>query len=554
MQVLLPHLLAHCDDAALAAEGLLADAKARVREIVCEEGRVSPAALDREQRAVHALAWFATYVEALRQMARWARRLEHEKRLGELEKLILQAAFGEYLAQLAGGIAMSQNEIARSGDVGLNDDDMASFLTPVVRELIAAGTRREIREGIAAHLEKHAGAVAYGNPGLDETMDMIREHFFRFARDKVSPFAHQWHLDDELIPLDVISGMSELGVFGLTIPTQYGGSGLSKTAMCVVSEELSRGYIGVGSLGTRSEIAAELILSGGTKDQRDHFLPLIASGEILPTAVFTEPNTGSDLGALRTRAVRDGDVYRIHGNKTWITHAARADLMTLLVRTDPSTKDYRGLSMFLAEKPRGTGADPFPAKGMSGGEIGVLGYRGMKEFEIAFDGFEVPAANLLGREEGQGFKQLMQTFESARIQTAARAVGVAHNALDLGLRYARERQQFGQAIFGFPRVRDKLAMMVVEIAVARQLAYHAAREKDEGRRCDLEAGMAKLLAARVAWASADNALQIHGGNGFALEFEISRVLCDARILNIFEGAAEIQAQVIARRLLDSSAN
>jgi (2S)-methylsuccinyl-CoA dehydrogenase len=554
MQVLLPHLISHCEDALLAAEGLLVDAKSKVRTLVCEEDRVSPALLDREQRSAHAFAWYATTVEALRQMARWARALEREKRFGEIEQLVLQAAFGEYLAQLSGGIAMSQTEIARPADLGLEDDVVASFLNPNVRELIAAGTRREIREGIADHLVKHAGAVFYGDPGLDDTLGMIREHFFRFAREKVSPFAHQWHLKDELIPLDVIAAMSELGVFGLTIPEKFGGSGLAKTAMCVVSEELSRGYIGVGSLGTRSEIAAELVLASGTKAQREHWLPLFASGAKLPTAVFTEPNTGSDLGSLRTRAVREGDVYRIYGNKTWITHAARADVMTLLVRTDPATSDYRGLSMFLAEKPRGSESDPFPAAGMSGSEIRVLGYRGMKEYEIAFDGFEIPAANLLGQEEGQGFKQLMQTFESARIQTAARAVGVAQCALDLGLRYAMERQQFGKAIVGFPRVRDKLAMMVVEIAVARQIAYHAAREKDEGRRCDLEAGMAKLLAARIAWASADNALQIHGGNGFALEFEISRVLCDARILNIFEGAAEIQAQVIARRLLDGERN
>jgi len=552
MQVLLPHLLSHCEDAAFAAEGLLTDARNQTERLVGEDGVTSSALMDREQRATHALAWVATYVEALRQMARWARRLERDKRLGELERLILQAAFGEYLAQLAGGIPMSQNEIARPCDLGLSDDEVQSFLTPPVRELIAEGTRREVRAGIADHLAGHA--IAYGDPGLDDTMAMIREQFYRFAQDKVTPFAQQWHLQDELIPLEVIAEMSKLGVFGLTIPESFGGSGLSKTAMCVVSEELSRGYIGVGSLGTRSEIAAELILSGGTTDQRGHWLPLIARGETLPTAVFTEPNTGSDLGALRTRAMRDGDVYRVFGNKTWITHAARADMMTLLVRTDSATSDYRGLSMFIAEKPRGNDADPFPVRGMRGGEIRVLGYRGMKEYEIAFDGFEIPAANLLGHAEGQGFKQLMQTFESARIQTAARAVGVAQNALDLGLNYAKQRQQFGRAIFGFPRVRDKLAMMVVEIAIARQLAYHAAREKDEGRRCDLEAGMAKLLASRVAWSAADSALQIHGGNGFALEFDISRVLCDARILSIFEGAAEIQAQVIARRLLDSAAN
>jgi (2S)-methylsuccinyl-CoA dehydrogenase len=380
---------------------------------------------------------------------------------------------------------------------------------------------------------------------------MVREQFRRFTDDHITKAAHGWHLRDELIPMNVVDAMSEMGVFGLTIPEQFGGHGMGKTAMCVVSEELCRGYIGVGSLGTRSEIAAELILHGGTEAQRQHWLPKIASGEILPTAVFTEPNVGSDLGSVGTRVILTGGVYKVRGNKTWITHAARADMMTLLARTNPDQKGYRGLSMLLAEKPRGTVEEPFPAQGMSGGEIQVLGYRGMKEYEIAFDDFEVGAQYLLGGEEGNGFKQLMATFESARIQTAARAVGVAQNAFELGLNYGIERQQFGGAIVRFPRVAGKLAWMAVEIMAARQLTYYAARQKDQGRRCDLEAGMAKLLAARVAWSSADNAVQIHGGNGFSLEFPISRVLCDARILNIFEGAGEIQAQVIARRLLES---
>jgi (2S)-methylsuccinyl-CoA dehydrogenase len=322
--------------------------------------------------------------------------------------------------------------------------------------------------------------------------------------------------------------------------------------MCVVSEELARGYIGVGSLGTRNEIAAELIMGGGTEAQKNEWLPKLASGEVLPTAVFTEPNIGSDLASLRTRAVLEGGNYKVSGNKTWITHPVRADLMTLLVRTNPQQPGHRGLSMLLAPKPRGTDENPFPAAGMSGTEIEVIGYRGMKEYEIAFDAFAVPAANLLGGVEGLGFKQLMQTFESARIQTAARAVGVAQAAMEQALAYAQQRQQFGQPIINFPRVSDKLAMMATEIMIARQLTYFAARQKDSGRRCDLEAGMAKLLAARVAWAAADNAVQIHGGNGFALEFPVSRLLCDARILSIFEGAAEIQAQVIARRLLDGS--
>jgi (2S)-methylsuccinyl-CoA dehydrogenase len=546
-------LLTRCDAAVAAAEKFLRAGRAAVAAKVTKNGKVDAASLDREQRAGHAFAWYATYVEALRQMARWARHLSDENKFGEIERLILKAAFGEYLAQMAGGIAMSQNEIARPGDLGVSNDDFAVFWS-AVHKLIDDGSQPDIRAGIAVYMAKHQGAMFIGEPGLDDTNSMIREQFFRFAQDKVTPFAHQWHLKDELIPLEVISELSALGVFGLTIPEEFGGAGLSKMAMCVVSEELSRGYIGVGSLATRSEIAAELILTGGTAEQKKHWLPLIASGEKLPTAVFTEPAGGSDVAELKTRGVREGDVFKIYGNKTWITHAARADVMTLLVRTLPDQKGYRGLSMLLAEKPRGTQTEIFPAKGMSGGEIGVLGYRGMKEYEIGFDGFEVPAANLLGTEEGQGFKQLMQTFESARIQTAARAIGVAQCAMDLGLRYALERHQFGKPLVAFPRVADKLAMMAVEIVIARQLAYHAAREKDEGRRCDLEAGMAKLLGARVAWAAADNALQIHGGNGFALEFEISRVLCDARILNIFEGAAEIQAQVIARRLLEPGAN
>jgi len=547
-----PDILSRCNNAVAAADRLVAAAKARVRESL-GDGKISPATLDREQRAAHALSWYATYAEALRQMARWARELEADGEFGEIEQALLHAAFGEYLAQMAGGIPMSQNEIARPSDLGLSNEDFATFWN-ATHELIHTGTTDGVRASIGDFLSAHAGGMLFGDPGLDDVLTMAREQFFRFAQEKITPRAHRWHLNDELIPLDLIQELSALGVFGLTVPESYGGAGLSKAAMCVVSEELSRGYIGVGSLGTRSEIAAELILNGGTQEQRDSWLPKIASGEVLPTAVFTEPNTGSDLGALQTRAVREGDVYKLYGNKTWITHAARANLMTVLARTNPNTTDYRALSMFLAEKPRGSDSNPFPAKGMGGGEIKVLGYRGMKEYEIGFDGFEIPAANLLGREEGQGFKQLMQTFESARIQTAARAIGVAQSALDLGLRYALERKQFGKAIFEFPRVRDKLALMAVEIMVARQLTYHAAREKDAGRRCDLEAGMAKLLAARVAWAAADSAVQIHGGNGFALEFEVSRVLCDARILNIFEGAAEIQAQVIARRLLEPGMN
>ncbi len=532
--------------AALPEVAALSDqGRTALRDLVSSGGKVSNAAMETHQFAAHALSWLATYVQALQQLDAWAGRLETAGQFSEIEALILQIGFGEYLAQIAGGIPMSQGETARLSDLGLSWAPGTA-----AQALIAGGNTAAARARLVALMRDNHGRATFGATGLDEELEMIRDQFRRYADEKVIPVAHDWHLKDELIPMQVIGELAEMGVFGLTIPEEFGGFGLSKTSMVVVSEELSRGYIGVGSLGTRSEIAAELILCGGTPEQKAKWLPGLASGEILPTAVFTEPNTGSDLGSLRTRAVRTEDGWEITGNKTWITHAARTHVMTLLARTDPDTTDYRGLSMFLAEKTPGTDDAPFPTPGMTGGEIEVLGYRGMKEYELAFDGFKVGADNLLGGQPGQGFKQLMQTFESARIQTAARAMGVAQAALETGMQYATDRKQFGKSLIEFPRVSGKLAMMAVEIMIARQLTYFSAWQKDHDKRCDLEAGMAKLLGARVAWAAADNALQIHGGNGFALEYRISRILCDARILNIFEGAAEIQAQVIARRLLD----
>ena len=542
-------LVATAREAVRAGEAVLSEASAAVRQRVMAEQHIVERLFEREQRATHGLAWLATYVESIRQLAAYAERMHASDRLSEMEELLVQLGIGEYLEQIAGGIPMSPGEMVRPSDLGLSLASVSQRLAHVMEGFTARNVDRRARliELMRAHHD-----ATFGDCGLEETLNSIREEMRKFAESEVMPQAQQWHRQNAYIPYEIITQMGELGVFGLTIPADYGGLGLGKESMCVVSEELSRAYIGVGSLGTRSEIAAELIISGGTPDQKRKWLPNIASGEVLPTAVFTEPNAGSDLASLKTRAVKHGGVYRVYGSKTWITHPVRADLMTLLARTDPADPSYRGLSMFLAQKPRGTDEDPFPAAGMSGTEIEVLGYRGMKEYEIAFDGFEVSAENLLGGVEGLGFRQLMQTFESARIQTAARAIGVAQSALDQALTYAQEREQFGQAIIDYPRVSDKIASMAVEIMMARQLTYFAARQKDSGKRCDLEAGMAKLLAARVAWSAADNAVQIHGGNGFALEFPASRILCDARILSIFEGAAEIQAHVIARRVLEGA--
>lgn len=528
------------------AQAYLTRAKAAVGQRAMRDGKLDGAMADRHQRALHAYSWTATTVGALSATLGWAERLQAAGKFGEIESLTLRLGFAEYLQQLSGGIPMSQNEIARPADMGVAEDDA---FAPLAARLLGADGGLALRDDLAALV--YQGTEPDCSTG-EEELEMIRDQMRRFTDDRITPHAHRWHLENRLIPDEIVTELAELGVFGICISPDYDGLGMGKLAMCIVTEELSRGWIAAGSLGTRSEIAGELITLAGTDEQKQAWLPKIATGEVLPTAVFTEPDTGSDLGSLKTRAMKQADgSWRVNGAKTWITHAARSDLMTLLVRTDPSKPGYSGLSMFLAPKPRGTEGDPFPAPGMTGSEIKVLGYRGMHEYDIGFEDFAVPANGLLGAQEGQGFKQLMQTFEGARIQTAARAVGVARNAFELGRTYALDRKQFGRAIGEFPRVADKLTMMLAEITMARELTYMAAREKDQGRRCDIDAGMAKLLAARVAWANADNAVQIHGGIGYALETPISRVLCDARILNIFEGAGEIQAHVVARGMLQS---
>ncbi|WP_332812811.1 acyl-CoA dehydrogenase family protein [Sphingomonas sp.] len=532
-------------DAALdTARRFAADVRSRLLGKVGDGGAVDPALLDRHQHDAHGYAWIETTIAALDALLGWAAAAHDRGELGEVDALVLRLAFSEYLSQLAGGVAIGPNETFRPGQIGLNAAARAMADHPAVAGLIA-GADAESRAALVALVRAGAGVSEASG---DEALDEIRAQFRRFTAERITPFAHRWHLDDALIPDFLVAELGALGTFGICVDPEYGGLGLGKLEMCVVTEELSRGWIGAGSLGTRSEIAAELIALAGSDEQKARWLPGLASGAILPTAVFTEPGAGSDLASLATRATRaPAGSWRISGAKTWITHAARTDLMTLLART--GGEGHRGLSMFLLAKPRGSDADPFPAAGLAGSEIAVLGYRGMREYELSFDDFEAPAESLLGDVEGEGFRQLMRTFEGARIQTAARAVGVAWRAYELGLGYALVRHQFGRPLIDFPRVADKLVTMLVETVAARELAYAAARTKDTGGRSDVEAGMAKLLAARVAWTNADASLQIHGGNGYALESEISRILCDARILSIFEGAAEIQAHIIARGLL-----
>jgi len=525
----------------------------QVRSSLLIDGKLSRDNLDLEQHSAHGLSWIAAYRATLKETVNWAIELENSNSFTEVEKLMLEITFSEYCAQIKSGIPMSQLEYVRPQDMGLKNGLFTESGTEEFNDLILNGNSNKSRLALAGLLKEGFSSKNFGNTGLDETTSIVQEQFRKFVEDDVIPHAHEWHLNDDLIPMSIIDKMAEMGVFGLTIPEEYGGLGMTRFVDCVVTEELARGYIGVGSLGTRGDIAAELLITGGTEEQKNRFLPKIASGEILPCAVLTEPHSGSDMGSFKTRAVANGTHYSITGNKTWVTHGARSDLMTLLARTNPDEKGYKGLSMFLAEKQRGDDNNMFPDEGISGGEIEVLGYRGMKEYEMAFDDFKVKKENLLGEEEGKGFKQMMETFEAARIQTAARALGVAQSAFETGMQYAIDRVTTnGGSLYDKPRNASKIVSMVTEIMAARQLTYYAAKEKDKGHRCDLEAGMAKMLAARVAWACADNSVQIHGGNGFALEYPISRILCDSRILNIFEGTAEIQADIVTRRLVSSN--
>ena len=546
-------LISKCQKALITVDKYYDAALQNVRASLIVDGKLSRSNLEREQHSSHGLSWIAAYRATLKEMVNWASDLLNQNSFNEIEKLMLQITFSEYCTQIKSGIPMSQLEFIRPQDLGLKNGLFNENGTDEFNDLVLNGNSAKDRSKLASLLKDGFTSKNFGNCGLDETALIIQEQFKKFIEDDVIPNAHEWHLKDELIPMSIIDKMSKMGVFGLTIPEDFGGLGMSRFIDCVVTEELARGYIGIGSLGTRGDIAAELLITGGTEEQKNKFLPKIASGEILPCAVLTEPHSGSDMGSFKTRAVENAENYNITGNKTWVTHGARSDVMMLLARTNPNEKGYKGLSMFIAEKQRGDDDDMFPDEGISGGEIEVLGYRGMKEYEVAFDNFKVKKENLLGQEEGNGFKQMMETFESARIQTAARALGVAQSAFETAMQYAIDRVDIsGNSLFDKPRNSSKIVSMAIEIMAARQLTYYAAKEKDKGHRCDLEAGMAKMLAARVAWACADNAVQVHGGNGFALEYPISRILCDSRILNIFEGTAEIQADIVTRRLVSTN--
>jgi len=382
---------------------------------------------------------------------------------------------------------------------------------------------------------------------LKEEHLQIRESVREFVEREITPIADELDNAEKEIPMPVIGKMAELGYFGLIFPAEYGGMGLDSLSMAIVTEELSRGWLSVGSVMTRMIITGTLIMANGTEAQKKKFLPKIASGEMLTAAAFTEPDVGSDTAAMKLRAVKEGDQYKLYGEKTWCTFANRAHVLTVLARTNPDVQPpHKGLSLLLVEKAPGDGFQP---PELSGGPIPTIGYKGMKSYSLGFDGYACPRENLLGGQEGRGFYQLMATYEYARIQTAARAVGTAQAAYEAALKYAQERVQFGHPIADFQVIRHKLAHAATEIEAARQLTYYACEKKDSGARSDLEAGMAKVFAAEMAERVTSEMMQIFGGYGYSREYPAQRFWRDARVFRIFEGTSEIQYEVIAKRLL-----
>lgn len=382
---------------------------------------------------------------------------------------------------------------------------------------------------------------------LTSEHEEIRRFVRKFTDGEILTVADKYYQEEKEIPEEILKAMAELGYFGLTFPPEYGGSGMDYVSLAIVAEELSRGWLSVGSVMTRNLITGTLLLAHGTDEQKKRWLPGLASGKVLSAAAFTEPDFGSDTAGMKCRAVRDGDDYLLTGSKTWCTMANRAHVLCVLARTDQDySKRHKGLSLFLVEKEPG---EEFAPPGLSGEYIPTIGYYGMRSYSLSFEEMRVPAASLIGGEPNQGFYQLMATYESARIQTAARAVGVAQGAYEAARLYAQERIQFEQPIAQFQAIRHMLADMATEIEAARQLTYFAAARKDSGKRCDLEAGMAKLYASDMVERVTSNALQVHGGYGYAKEYSVSRYWRDGRLFRVFEGTSEIQREVIARRIL-----
>jgi (2S)-methylsuccinyl-CoA dehydrogenase len=529
-----------------AAEVVAAATSHLAREATVD-GRISVAALDEHQVLGYDLAHAASAVEAARVMLEYA---EH----GEVESLLARAFVADAVADLGARL------LGRESVWGVDASVLADALP-----FVEAHRTPELLEQVAATLDR----TGTGPSHLPDDFQLAAETFHRFAEDKIRPVAEHVHRTNDDIPEDVISGLAEIGGFGLSVPDEYGGYAAGGEAdylgMVVATEELSWGSLGVGgSLITRPEILTRAIVTGGTDEQKQRWLPRIAAGELMVGVMVTEPDYGSDVAGVGTSATAatnsDGDRgFLINGVKTWATFAGRANALMLLARTDPDrSKTHRGLSLFVVEKDAVPGHS-FALEQEGGGKvegraIDTLGYRGMHSYEVSFSDWFVPAENLVGEEGGlgKGFYLQMEGFENGRLQTAARAVGLMQAAFEAGLDYAQQRRVFGKPVFDYQLSRMKLARMAALICAGRQFSYDVARRMGRGEGT-LSASMVKAYVCRSAEWVTREAMQLHGGMGYAEEFPVSRYFVDARVLSIFEGADEtLCLRVIARRLAEQA--
>jgi (2S)-methylsuccinyl-CoA dehydrogenase len=534
----------------LEAAGSAVEVAARVVESSAENlarasadgERISVAKLDRHQVLAYDLAHAASALEGCRVMLDYGGH-------GELESMLARAFVADAVADLAARL-VARDEVWGTDPASLE----------VTRQFVAEHRAPEFLEALAAHLPRHGTGPTH----LSDDFELVRETFHRFAEEKVRPVAEHVHRENADIPEDVISGLAEIGGFGLSVPEEYGGFAAGGEhdylGMIVATEELSWGSLGVGgSLITRPEILTRAIVQGGTDEQKQRWLPRIASGELMVGVMVTEPDYGSDVANIKVTAMPTEGGYLVSGVKTWATFAGRADVLMLLARTDPDrSAGHRGLSLFVVEKEAAPGhAFAFEQRGggkVEGRAIDTIGYRGMHSYEVAFDNWFVPAENVVGGEAGlgRGFYLQMEGFENGRLQTAARAVGLMQAAFEAGLSYAQERRVFGQSVFDYQLSQAKLARMAALIQAGRQFSYDVARRMAKGEGA-LQASMVKAYVCRTAEWVTREAMQLHGGMGYAEEFPVSRYFVDARVLSIFEGADEtLCLRVIARRLAEQA--
>ncbi|MBI2891846.1 MAG: acyl-CoA dehydrogenase family protein [Nitrospirae bacterium] len=545
------------DEALRAAESACREALAHLARLTAKNGEVSNQELDRHQIAAYDLAFLMAELHATGHLRRHAGRLRELRADGNFETAMADTMAAETVHDIRSKLSGRPQSFGPAAAKAIDELSKAPLSSAV-----AEAQDPSRYTALAIEIRRRGDGGTYG---LSEEQQLMRDSFRRFAETKVRPVAEKTHREDHLIPESIIAELSEMGCFGLSIPQRFGGFQSDEKpdnmGMVIVTEELSRGSLGVaGSLITRPEILAKALLKGGTAEQKEKWLPQMAAGKKMVAVGVTEPDFGSDVAGMKCSATRAKGGWLLDGAKTWCTFAGRAELIMVLARTDPDlSKKHRGLSVFVVEKPPFEGHN-FEHRQEGGGRlagraIGTIGYRGMHSYELHFENFLVPEDALVGGEQGlgKGFYLQMEGFAGGRLQTAARANGVMQAAFEKALAYAQERKVFGRPILDFPLTQHKLARMAMLIQASRQFTYAVARMFDEGKG-QMEGSTVKFFASKIAEWVCREAMQIHGGMGYAEEYDVSRYFVDARVFSIFEGAEEVLAlRVVARSLIEQAA-